>query len=225
MRIAPESRPFQAMALAAMPLVWWLAGPAWVVLPALVYLFVLFFFRDPVRPVPGGADLVLSPADGRVVHLVSVTDPIFQGGSAWRISIFLSLFDVHVNRVPQSGVVRRIRYSKGRFRAAFKGKASLENEQNRLDIETDEGPISVTQIAGAVARRIVCDVSEGETVTRGERFGLIRFGSRVDVLLPAGAHLMVGVGERVRATASVLARLPARGEGSPSPEAGRALRS
>jgi phosphatidylserine decarboxylase len=168
-------------------------------------LFVLYFFRDPRRSSPEGRGLVLSPADGRVVDLKTVEDPLFPGGQARRLSIFLSIFDVHVNRAPVDGTVRQVAYSRGRFRAAFLGKASEDNERNRVDLDSSLGPVSVTQIAGAVARRIVCDVAAGDRVTAGERLGMIRFGSRVDLFLPMSAQTRVKKGDKVRTAATVLA--------------------
>jgi phosphatidylserine decarboxylase len=213
MRIAPESRPFVLLTLVLLPPVWWWGGGIAAALPLAAFLFVLFFFRDPSRPRPDGEGLVLSPADGRVVDLTTVEDSRFPGGHARRLSIFLSLFDVHVNRAPVAGTVQRVEYSRGRFRAAFRGKASEENERNRIDLDTQLGPVAVTQIAGAVARRIVCDVAAGDRLAAGERFGMIRFGSRVDLFLPVSARPRVARGDRVRAVATVLAELPPVEEG------------
>ncbi|MFQ5670415.1 MAG: phosphatidylserine decarboxylase family protein [Acidobacteriota bacterium] len=206
MRIAPESRPFLAAILVLIFPAWWLGGVGAAGLLAAAFLFVLFFFRDPARQAPTGAGLVLSPADGRVVDLELVEDALFPDGRARRISIFLSLFNVHVNRSPVNGTVRTVRYSPGRFRAAFRDKASEENERNRLEIESDHGPMAVTQIAGALARRIVCDVSPGDRIAAGARFGMIRFGSRVEILLPEAARSAVRVGQKVRSASTILAR-------------------
>jgi phosphatidylserine decarboxylase len=211
MRIAPESRPFLLAAVALTVVAWALGGWPWAVAPALGLLFTVYFFRDPRRDSPVGTGLVLSPADGRVVDLREVDDLRFPGGRARRLSIFLSIFDVHVNRAPASGAVQQVVYSRGRFRAAFHGKASEENERNRIDLDTPDGPLAVTQIAGAIARRIVCDVAPGDRLAAGERFGMIRFGSRVDLFLPLDATPAVGKGDRVRAAATVLARLASAG--------------
>ncbi len=208
MRIAPESRPFLLAAAALTAGAWVLGGWPWAVAPALALIFVAYFFRDPVRQVPAGDGLILAPADGRVVDLREVDDARFPGGRARRLSIFRSIFDVHVNRAPAGGTVRTVAYSPGRFRAAFHGKASDENERNRIDMDSPDGPLAVTQIAGAVARRIVCDVAPGDRLAAGQRFGMIRFGSRVDLFLPLSARPAVGPGDRVRAAASVLAQLP-----------------
>ena len=152
--------------------------------------FVAFFFRDPHRRIPSGAGIIVSPADGRVVR-------IQEEGEATRVSIFLSIFNVHVNRSPIEGEITEIRYRKGKYRAAFNDLASVENEQNLLIIEGDGIRIECSQIAGLVARRIVCWKKAGDSVGRGEKFGLIRFGSRTDLLLPAGVELQVQVGDRV----------------------------
>ena len=207
MRIAPESGPFLVAALALLPLAAWAGGAPALLPAALPVLFVLYFFRDPVRTPPGGDGLVLAPADGRVIDLRTVDDDCFPGGRARRISIFLSIFDVHVNRAPVAGVVRAVTYHRGRFRAAFHGKASDDNERNRVDLDTGHGPVSVTQIAGAIARRIVCDVRPGDRLRAGERFGLIRFGSRVDLLVPLSWEVRIRRGDTVRASRTVLARV------------------
>jgi phosphatidylserine decarboxylase len=217
MRIAPESRPFLLLVLALLPPAWWWGGVPALAVALAALLFVLYFFRDPRRISPEGNGLVLSPADGRVVDLTTVEDPLFPGGKARRLSIFLSIFDVHVNRAPVAGTVRRVAYSRGRFRAAFRGKASEDNERNRVDLENRLGPVSVTQIAGAVARRIVCDVTAGDSVAAGERFGMIRFGSRVDLFLPVTSRPRVRKGDRVRAAATVLADLEPAAEERPAP--------
>jgi phosphatidylserine decarboxylase len=218
MRIAPESRPFILLVLALLPPAWWWGGGPALAVALTCLLFVLYFFRDPRRVSPAGSGLVLAPADGRVVALSTVEDPLFPGGQAQRLSIFLSIFDVHVNRAPVDGTVRQVAYSRGRFRAAFHGKASEENERNRVDLDASPGPVSVTQIAGAVARRIVCDVAAGDRVTAGERFGMIRFGSRVDLHLPMSARPRVKKGDKVRAAATILADLgPAEPAGRPAP--------
>jgi phosphatidylserine decarboxylase len=161
-------------------------------------LFVAFFFRDPERKVPTGAGVIVSPADGRVVRVDHDTEGIL-------VSIFLSLFNVHVNRSPVGGQVRSVEYRKGAFHAAFKPVASVENERNTLVIECTDFEVSCSQIAGVLARRIVCWKAAGDRVARGERIGLIRFGSRVDVRVPSLARVTVRVGDRVRGGSSTLA--------------------
>lgn len=184
--------------IALMALRWWWAG----ILVALG-IFVLYFFRDPERQIPADPDAVVSPADGRVVEIV---DEPQSGKSGKRISIFLSVFDVHVNRSPVGGKVARMEYTYGRFMAAWKGKASAENEQNLIAIETPGGQIQFKQIAGWVARRIVVWKKIGDEVKIGERVGMIRFGSRVDVWLPADAEILVQRGQHIAGGATQLAR-------------------
>jgi len=178
--------PLAAATVFAFWIGWFEAGGVLVGLAA----FVAFFFRDPYRQIPSGAGIIVSPADGRVVR-------IQKEGETTRISIFLSIFNVHVNRSPIEGAITEIRYRKGKYRAAFNDLASTENEQNLLVIQGDGIRIECTQIAGLVARRIVCWKKAGDTLGRGEKFGHIRFGSRTDLLLPAGVALQVQVGDRV----------------------------
>ena len=168
-----------------------------------VGLFVLFFFRDPERTAPSDSELIVSPADGRVMEIV---EEVRGGRPGRRISVFLSIFDVHVNRSPVSGNIRAIEYRSGRFHAAMRGKASAENEQNTFHVVTDHGEVVFKQIAGWVARRIVCWKSPGDSVIRGERVGMIRFGSRMDIWLPESAKVLVRPGEHVAAGSSALAR-------------------
>lgn len=161
------------------------------------------FFRDPARVTPDGEGLVVSPADGKVVE---VDDNARPGGR--RVSIFLSPLDVHINRTPLDARVADVRYQPGRFLAAYKGKASEENERNAIELSDASGrTVRVVQIAGFLARRIVCDVGRGDSLKRGERFGMIMFGSRVDIHLPADATVTVRPGERVRGGETIVARL------------------
>jgi phosphatidylserine decarboxylase len=165
--------------------------------------FVLFFFRDPERIPPSDPAAIVSPGDGRVMEVVE--EP--RGGQPGRrISIFLSIFDVHVNRSPVAGRITQIEYRTGKFYAAMRGRASAENEQNAFHVLTDQGEIIFKQIAGWVARRIVCWKTAGDSVTRGERVGMIRFGSRMDVWLPDKVDIAVRPGQHVSAGSSVLAR-------------------
>lgn len=176
-----------------------LFGP-WGTAPAILLgLFVLFFFRDPERVPPPDEGLIVSPADGRVTEVES-------GPEGARVSIFLSLFNCHINRSPVSGVVRRTAHTPGRFHPAWQGRAASENERNQVTIGTPEGEYAVTQVAGILARRIVCSKRAGDAVRRGERIGLIRFGSRTDLRLPPGAEPVVAVGDRVRGGLTVMAR-------------------
>ena len=179
----------------------WLAGP-WLASPCLILAaFCLYFFRDPERQIPSG-DVCVSPADGKVVRIFRETD------GRTRISIFLNIFNVHVNRAPIGGQVRSAHYSPGRYRMAHLDAASTENERNTLVIgDTDDGqPVEVTQIAGLVARRIVCHKARGDDVQKGERIGLIKFGSRVDVVVGPEWDLTVKRGDKVAGGSSVLAK-------------------
>jgi phosphatidylserine decarboxylase len=165
--------------------------------------FVLFFFRDPERTPPSDPDLIVSPADGRVMEVVEEARGDNPGR---RISVFLSIFDVHVNRAPVAGRIAAMEYRKGRFNAAMRGRASEENEQNVIHVSSERGEIVFKQIAGWVARRILCWKAVGDSVTRGERVGMIRFGSRVDIWLPDRVEVLVRPGQHVAGGSSILAR-------------------
>lgn len=211
MRIAREGWPVIATAafvLGAVAVVGTLAGhPAAIVPLVLGVGFCLWFFRDPERETPGGDGLVVSPADGRVVAVVAEREERYLRGPATRVSIFMSPLDVHVNRSPVTGTVRQVEHVRGKFRAAFADKSSLDNERNAVMMESDGRRFLFVQIAGALARRIVCHVRPGDRLERGQRFGMIMFGSRVDVFLPPGVVPAVAKGARVRAGLSVLARV------------------
>lgn len=203
--VAREGLPFIAVAwslvagLAAAG--WWVVLAVW----APVAVWVVAFFRDPSRPGPRGDALVIAPADGRVVSVIEIDEPSFLGGRATRISIFMNIFNVHVNRYPVGGRIAHRHYHPGRFLNAATEKASLENEQSSVGLESARGRVLVRQIAGLVARRIVTDHPEGALVAQGDRMGLIRFGSRVDVFLPPGALPRVRVGEVTVAGQTVVA--------------------
>ena len=170
--------------------------------------FICYFFRDPDRVVPGHAGAVVSPADGKVIGAGLVNNGPFIEEKCIKISIFMSVFNVHVNRVPHEGRVTRVSYNPGKFFSANLDKASRDNEQNAVLLETQDGKtLCMIQIAGLIARRIICKVKPGDIVTRGQRFGLICFGSRLDVYLPLDTNLKVTVGDRVRAGTSVLGGL------------------
>jgi phosphatidylserine decarboxylase len=175
----------------------------------MVALWVAYFFRDPERTGARGKQLVLAPADGKVVDVREVDEPTFIRGPALRISIFMNVFNVHVNRYPVSGTVRHVRRTAGRFLNAAGERASIENEQVSVGIEIDGTPVLVRQIAGLIARRIHTYTTEGDTVTQGERMGIIRFGSRVDVFVPKGAKAVVKVGDVSIAGSTVVAELQA----------------
>jgi phosphatidylserine decarboxylase len=184
-------------------------GHAWVVaagiLLILLGLFVFSFFRNPERTIPEDAGLIVAPADGRVVVLKEEKD---QDRSGKRLSIFLAVWNVHVNRAPAAGKITRLDYKPGKFLAAWNENASFQNEQNVFTQATEHGDIVYKQIAGWVARRVVSWKKAGDEVARGERIGLVRFGSRVDLWLPEGAEILVKVGENVKGGSSVLARMP-----------------
>ena len=209
--IAPEGVPFVAGAAVLTALLYavWPRSIAAAVPGLLLTAFMAWFFRDPERTPPSAPGAVISPADGKIVFSGDCPAGIYTAAPGKKVSVFMSVFDVHVNRAPVSGRVAAVRYNRGKFLAANVDKASLENEQNGVVVETAEGrKVTYVQIAGLIARRIVCDVGEGDEVVRGQRVGLIRFGSRVDVYLPADAALSVRAGDRVRAGESVLGVLP-----------------
>ena len=201
---------FYALAfIAAAVLVGWFTHPAWAVVPLLLAVFFLWFFRDPERTIPDAAGAIVSPGDGKVTEASIVT---VGGEKQVRISIFLSVFDVHVNRSPIAGVVSEVRYQRGKFLNAMNQASAEQNEQNIVRVEGDGQVVVFKQIAGLLARRIVFHPKVGERLERGQRVGLIKFGSRVDVLCDATAALQVKVGDRVRGGASVLAYLQPKGE-------------
>jgi phosphatidylserine decarboxylase len=185
--------------------------PLWLLafLLTLVALWVAYFFRDPERAGERGEHLVVSPADGKVMMVTEVEEPSYLTGPAIRISIFLNIFNVHVNRYPVAGAVEMVRYTPGKFFNAAADKASLENEQMSVGINTGRHRVLVRQIAGLIARRLVTYSREGETVEQGQRMGLMKFGSRMDVFLPPGSPVRVKVGDAVVSGVSVIAELPA----------------
>ena len=212
MRFAREGYPFIGIALLLMggalglalsrrTLLFWVLATVTTV----VALWVAYFFRDPERTGPRGENLVVAPADGIVLPVSEVHEPTFLGGTALRISIFMNVFDVHVNRYPVSGVVKHVDYNRGRFLHAASDKASLDNEQRSVGIEGSAHRVLVRQIAGLVARRIVTYGRPGDRAEQGERMGIIRFGSRVDVFVPRDTRIRVREGERVRAGSTTIA--------------------
>jgi phosphatidylserine decarboxylase len=204
--IAREGWPFLAIAVAVAALA---AGYsiAWSVPFWIVALFVLQFFRDPARAVPGDAKTVVSPADGRIVAVEKARDPYLERESI-KVSVFMNVFNVHSNRAPVDGEVRQIWYQAGSFVNAALDKASTENERNALWIRADAGAdVTCVQVAGLIARRILCYVKAGDRLQRGQRYGFIRFGSRVDVYLPLTARVRAALGDKVYASSTVLASL------------------
>jgi phosphatidylserine decarboxylase len=199
---------FYGLALAAVAAILWLVTRNWVwaIPPLLFAAFFLWFFRDPNRTIPPERGFIVSPADGKVTQVAHVSTP---DGPRLRFSIFLSVFDVHVNRSPVEGILREVRYRKGEYLNAMNPVCAERNEQNLAVVDCIEGyQVSFIQIAGLLARRIVFNLKEGDSVERGQRVGLIKFGSRVDVLLPSEAVLRVKVGQRVKGGLSVLAAMP-----------------
>jgi phosphatidylserine decarboxylase len=204
--IAREGWPFLAIAVAAAALV---AGfsPVWSIPFWIVALFVLQFFRDPPREVPGDAKTVASPADGRIVSVGRAHDP-YLDREAVKISVFMNVFNVHSNRAPVDGEVKQIWYNAGSFVNAALDKASTENERNALWIRAVAGAdVTCVQVAGLIARRILCYAKTGDKLERGERYGFIRFGSRVDVYLPVNVHIAAALGDKVYAASTILASL------------------
>jgi len=204
--LAVEGFPFMLIALVITVLVFrvthsWILGGFFFA----VFIFVVAFFRDPRRDIPADPDSIVSPADGRVIIVKKVFDDRFTNLETMKISIFMNLFNVHVNRAPASGRVQRVVYNPGKFFSANLDKASLENEQNAVIATGPDGQVFVfNQIAGLVARRIVCRLKAGMDISKGKRFGLIRFGSRLDVYLPVDSRITVKVGDKVSAGTSIL---------------------
>jgi phosphatidylserine decarboxylase len=193
-----------ALALARRSWTLWLLA----IIVTLIALWIAYFFRDPERTGDRGARLVVAPADGRLIMLSEVEEPTFIQGPAVRMSIFMNVFNVHVNRYPVDGVVRYVQYNKGKFANAAAEKSSLENEQMSVGIESGDHRVLVRQIAGLIARRIVTYSKVGDPVRQGERMGITKFGSRVDVFVPTDAHVLAKVGDLTTAGTTVLAELP-----------------
>lgn len=216
MRLAPEGWPFIALGWGLTALGAWAATrwSAWWWVPTgaigVVSVWLLVFFRDPQRAGPRGDQYVIAPADGRVVSVVEVDEPMYLKARARRISVFMSVFNVHVNRYPVSGTVELVDYHPGKFLHAADDKASLDNEQASVGIRGGRAAVLVRQIAGLIARRIVTDGKPGDAITQGARLGMIRFGSRVDLFVPVAANptVKVAVGDHVAAGRTVLAELP-----------------
>ncbi|MBI0097564.1 MULTISPECIES: phosphatidylserine decarboxylase [unclassified Snodgrassella] len=205
--IAKEGWPFiiGSLVLSILTFFWcgWWSLPLWV-----LTAFVVQFFRDPARDIPANPEDVLSPADGRIVVVEKTTDP-YRGVNALKISVFMNVFNVHSNRSPIDGKVERVDYFKGSFLNAALDKASAQNERNAVLAVTKTGrPVTFVQVAGLVARRILCYVNAHDLLHRGDRYGFIRFGSRVDVYLPEDATALVAIGDKVSASSTVLATLP-----------------
>ena len=207
--VHPEGYPFiGGFALASLILFWIWTPLGW--LGTLLTIWCALFFRDPVRVTPVREGIVVAPADGRISMVTQMLPPAELGlgdRPLPRISIFMSIFDCHVNRAPLSGQVRDVVYRPGKFVNAALDKASSDNERNAVVLDTAHGPVAVVQIAGLIARRILCYVEAGDTLARGQRYGFIRFGSRVDIYLPPSAAPKVAIGDMAKATSTIIAEL------------------
>ena len=204
--IAREGWPFILIPLSVAVILWVVGWHGSSVTTCVLAVLVALFFRDPPRDIPKGEGLILSPADGTVVQVTRYLGQELQE-PATQISIFLSVFDVHINRAPFPAVVEEVEYRPGAFRLAWQSEASADNEQNLIALKAPEGRLLVKQIAGFIARRIVCRVVPGQKLEAGERIGMIRFGSRVDLIVPARAELLVKRGDRVHGGTSVMGAL------------------
>jgi phosphatidylserine decarboxylase len=206
---AKDGIPFIGAAVGVTLLTVWLGWTIVAVGAAILTFFVFWFFRNPSRVVPQGPRLVVASGDGKVIAIEEEFEPRFIKDRSIRVTIFLNVFDVHINRIPCEGAIEDVQYQPGLFLVASRPDATLRNEQNALMIRTGQGAkVLCVQVAGLIARRIVCWVSPGDRAVCGERFGLIRFGSRMDTFLPIGTALRVAVGDRVKGGETILGELP-----------------
>ncbi|HYA12284.1 MAG TPA: phosphatidylserine decarboxylase family protein [Thermodesulfovibrionales bacterium] len=204
LKIAPDGYPF-IIIFALITILVYIFGKPWIaVLPLTITIFIAFFFRDPERTMPGGNGIFVSPADGKVILIKNVYEKDYLHTESKEISIFMSLFNVHVNRAPCDGKVSLIKHSPGKFLVAHKDAASMENENTVILLEGKDGKILVRQVAGYLARRIVCRVKVDDVLRRGERYGMIKFGSRLDVYLPKDAEIKIKLGDKVRAGETII---------------------
>jgi phosphatidylserine decarboxylase len=207
--IAREGFPFIALGLAGTVIFIWSGLPAAWGAASLFTLFAASFFRDPERRSPAGEGVILAPADGKILLIEDELDGPFSKARKIKISIFMSIFNCHINRIPLSGKIAKVLYQPGKFHAANKKLASAQNEQNALLVSREDGQeVTVVQVAGLIARRIACRVKPGDTVRRGERFGMIRFGSRVDLYVPISFRLRIKRGDKVKAGLTIMGELP-----------------
>lgn len=206
-RLAPEGYPFIAgFGLLTLAVVLF-AGPLFALIPFVLTLFMVFFFRDPERNVPAGEGCFLAPADGRVMQIIETHESEYLDSDVREISIFMSPLNVHVNRAPCDGTVRSVTHNKGKYMAAYREDSSLKNENIAVVLETKHGNIMVRQVAGFLARRAVCRKKEGDVLKGGDRYGIIKFSSRLDTYLPKHVEIRVKLGEKVRAGETVIAEI------------------
>ncbi|MCL5236355.1 MAG: phosphatidylserine decarboxylase family protein [Nitrospirae bacterium] len=206
-KFAPEGYPFIA-SFAAITIIAFLTGGIWVTaIPFILTLFMAFFFRDPERTTPEGDNIFVSPADGRVIQIQNIVEEHYLESSAIEISIFMSPLNVHVNRAPCDGTVESVVHTPGKFLSAFKPEASLKNENIAMLLKSDYYRVLVRQVAGAVARRAVCRAKPGDVLKKGERYGVIKFSSRLDIYLPEKTEIKVKLGDKVKAGETILGRI------------------
>ena len=207
--IAKEGIPFIMVAAGGTLAAGWMGWTALAGAVGLLTLFISWFFRNPPRTIPQGSRLVVAPGDGKVIAVEEEFEPRYLKDRSVRVTIFLNVFDVHINRIPCEGIVENVQYQPGQFLVASKPEATIKNEQNAVMIKTVQGAkVLCVQVAGLIARRIVCWVSPKDPAVLGERFGLIRFGSRMDTFLPVGSVIKVAIGDRVKGGESILGELP-----------------
>ncbi|MFH1703499.1 MAG: phosphatidylserine decarboxylase family protein [Nitrospirota bacterium] len=206
-KIAPDGYPF-IIIFALITVIVYFFGKPWIaILPLTITLFVLLFFRDPERKIPKGEDIFVSPADGKVILIKDVYEKDYLKAESKEISIFMSLLNVHVNRSPCDGKVSLVKHSSGKFLVAHKDAASMENENTVMVLEGKDGKIVVRQVAGFLARRIVCRAEVGDKLRRGERYGMIKFGSRLDIYLPKDVKIKVKAGDKIKAGETILGQM------------------
>ena len=206
-KLAPEGNPF-ILGFLGLTLLTVLFAPWGALLPFVLTLFMVYFFRDPERRIPEGKNVLVSPADGKVILIHTGYEDKFLKGDAIEVSIFMSPLDVHVNRAPYDGVVEAVVHASGRFLSAFKHEASLQNDNIAMLLTTRHGKILIRQVAGFLARRAVCRVKAGDSLQKGERYGIIKFSSRLDIYLPKEVNLRVKLGDRVKAGETVIGEMP-----------------
>ncbi len=207
LRIAPEGFPYVTVAVILTFAVYFIGKPWMALFPLVIFLYMLLFFRDPERIIPEDRDTFVSPADGKIILIKDTIEEVYTGKKVKQISIFMSVFNVHVNRSPCDGRVDKVKHTPGGFRAAYTNEAELSNENIAMLLNTGYGKILVRQVAGLIARRAVCRVSPGDSLKKGQRYGIIKFGSRVDIYLPEDVRVKVVLGQKVKAGETVLAAI------------------